>query len=225
MEHPGFSSRRDGLQLVRGDREGGSIPCCPTWALEMHLLCRARSISGGEHRWVVSCDTGSAHAALTYFVPGRNRGGWQLVPVLEASGRASLCASARAAWVPKPCPRPELGQSVAPLWRNAGFPLPSWDSLKVVLMRVVLEAPDRAAREGMVVLGALWPRCSCCCLGLGAAEGESLPEPRNLQLLQLGRPFLRQSSPFVSLRSWWCPSSPFHGISRVPAGDALSGSC
>lgn len=166
MEHPGFSSRQDGLQLVRGDREGGSIPCCPTWALEMHLLCRARSISGGEHRWVVSCDAGSAHAALTYFVPGRNRGGWQLVPVLGASGRASLCASARAAWVPKPCPRPELGRSVAPLWRNAGFPLPSWDSLKVVLMRVVLEAPDRAAREGMVVLGALWPRCSCCCLGL-----------------------------------------------------------
>lgn len=72
------------------------------------------------------------------------------MPVLEASGRASLCASARAAWVPKPCPGSELGQSVAPLWRNAGFPLPSWDSLKVVLVRVVLEAPDRAAREGMV---------------------------------------------------------------------------
>lgn len=56
----------------------------------------------------------------------------------------------------------------------------------------------------------------------GAAGGESLPGLCNPQLLQLGRPFLRKSSPFVSLHLRWFPSSPFHGISLVPAGDALS---
>lgn len=56
----------------------------------------------------------------------------------------------------------------------------------------------------------------------GAAEGETVPEPRKPQLFQLGRPFLRESSPSVALHSWWCPSSHFHGISPVPAGDALS---
>lgn len=56
-------------------------------------------------------------------------------------------------------------------------------------------------------------------------EGESLPEPPKPQLLQIGRPFLRESSPFVSLHLWWFPSSHFHGISLVPAGDALSSLC
>lgn len=56
----------------------------------------------------------------------------------------------------------------------------------------------------------------------GAAEGETLQEPLQPQLFQPGRPFLRESSPFVALHPCWCPSSHFHGISLVPAGDALS---
>lgn len=153
------------------EEEGGSIPWCPTWAWEMHLLFRSTEhlkwgaqvghVLWDQPRWVTSC--GISPRSPDLLCAGRSRGAWQLV----------LCWRHQAELPPVPLPEQPGCPSPGPRlrWVSHTSLEKCWGSLtqlgplKAVLVRFVLEAPGRAAGVGMMVLGAPW-RCSCCCLAL-----------------------------------------------------------
>lgn len=81
------------LQLATGEREGVHL-LLPYLGLENEpVLQRHRASPARSTGGLCLVMRRPAHAALTYFVPGRNGGEWQLVSTLEASGIAFFCVS------------------------------------------------------------------------------------------------------------------------------------